>query len=81
MIKALKKIISRTHKYTLVFIPVFLLALSGKGQDLLSVEDVIRITLENNFDVEIAKNMEAVFLVIMDKYTYVYKFSIKDDKK
>ncbi len=31
--------------------------------------------------VEIAKNMEAVFLVIMDKYTYVYKFSIKDDKK
>ena len=56
MIKALKKIISRTHKYTLVFIPVFLLALSGKGQDLLSVEDVIRITLENNFDVEIAKN-------------------------
>jgi hypothetical protein len=25
--------------------------------------------------------MEAVFLVIMDKYTYVYKFSIKDDKK
>jgi outer membrane protein len=42
--------------YKLITLIILLIATSGKGQDLLTLEDVIKITLENNFDIEIAKN-------------------------
>ncbi|MBS1491457.1 MAG: TolC family protein [Bacteroidetes bacterium] len=45
-------------KSTLTFIILFLLLLASpvRSQDLLTLEDVIRITIENNFDIEVAKN-------------------------
>jgi len=35
---------------------ILLVASSVKSQDLLTLEDVIKITIEKNFDIEIAKN-------------------------
>ncbi len=45
------------NMYKLITLSILLLiASSVKSQDLLTVEDVIKITIENNFDVNIAKN-------------------------
>lgn len=40
--------------YTYIFI--FFLGFSAKAQDLLSLEDAVKIALENNYDIKIAKN-------------------------
>src|SRR6185312_14743696 len=42
--------------YNLILICICLMASLAKGQELLKLEDVIKLTLENNFDVLIAKN-------------------------
>jgi outer membrane protein len=42
--------------YTSITLSILLMASTVKGQNLLTLEDVIKITLENNFDIEIAKN-------------------------
>jgi len=43
-------------KTKFVAISILLIASSVKSQQLLTLEDVIKITIENNFDIEIAKN-------------------------
>src|SRR5271155_4026708 len=40
----------------LITISILLIAPSVKSQDLLTLEDVIKTTIENNFDITIAKN-------------------------
>ena len=40
--------------YTYIFI--FFLGFSAQAQDLLSLEDAVKIALENNYDIKIAKN-------------------------
>jgi outer membrane protein len=42
--------------YNLIALCICLIAASAKSQDLLTLEDVIKITVENNFDIKIAKN-------------------------
>jgi outer membrane protein TolC len=42
--------------YNLIALCICLIAASVKSQDLLTLEDVIKITVENNFDIKIAKN-------------------------
>ncbi len=42
--------------YKLITLSLLLIASASKGQDLLTLEDVIKITIENNFDIKIAKN-------------------------
>ncbi|HLZ15880.1 MAG TPA: hypothetical protein VKQ08_02525 [Cyclobacteriaceae bacterium] len=45
------------NMYKLITISSILLTASSvRGQDLLTLEDVIKITIENNFDIKIAKN-------------------------
>src|SRR5271170_8096940 len=43
------------YKFTILSI-LLIASSSVKSQDLLTLEDVIKITLENNFDIEIARN-------------------------
>ena len=44
------------HTYKLITLFIFLISISAKSQELLKLEDVIKLTIENNFDVQIAKN-------------------------
>jgi outer membrane protein len=44
------------NTYKFITISILLITTSGKSQDLLTLEDVIKITIENNFDIKIAKN-------------------------
>ncbi|MEO8760732.1 MAG: TolC family protein [Bacteroidia bacterium] len=42
--------------YGLIVLSICLITYSAKSQEILKLEDVIKLTLENNFDVQIAKN-------------------------
>jgi len=42
--------------YKFITLSILLITSSVKGQDLLTLEDVIKTTIENNFDIKIAKN-------------------------
>lgn len=42
------------HLYKIVFL--FIIGFSAQAQDLLSLEDAVKIALENNYDIKIAKN-------------------------
>jgi outer membrane protein len=44
------------NKYKFLTLSIFLIASSARSQGLLTLEDLIKITIENNFDIEIAKN-------------------------
>ncbi len=44
------------NMYKFITLCICLIAASVKSQDLLTLEDVIKITVENNFDIKIAKN-------------------------
>ena len=44
------------HTHKLIALFVFLLTFSAKSQEVLKLEDVIKLTIENNFDIQIAKN-------------------------
>jgi outer membrane protein TolC len=44
------------HTYKLIALFIFLISVSAKSQEVLKLEDVIKLTIENNFDVQIAKN-------------------------
>ncbi len=44
------------HTYKLIALFIFLVNALAKSQELLKLEDVIKLTIENNFDVQIAKN-------------------------
>ena len=44
------------HTHKLIALFIFLITFSAKSQELLKLEDVIKLTIENNFDVQIAKN-------------------------
>ena len=47
-------------QYNLIVLCICLIVSSAKSQDLLNLEDVIKLTIENNFDIQIAKNNEQV---------------------
>jgi outer membrane protein TolC len=51
-----QKMLRLGNTYTLVTLLFLLIASSVRGQELLTLEDVIRITIEKNFDIQIAKN-------------------------
>ena len=42
------------HLYKIVFL--FIIGFSAQAQDLLTLEDAVKIALENNYDIKIAKN-------------------------
>jgi len=45
---------------TLTVLCIYLITVPAKSQELLKLEDVIKLTIENNFDIQIAKNNEQV---------------------
>ena len=53
-----KKLQNTNIRY--LFFILIALGLPLKGQDLLKLEDVIKLTMENNFDIKIAKNNEQI---------------------
>ena len=44
------------NKFKFITLTILLAASTGRGQNLLTIEDVIKIAIENNFDIKIAKN-------------------------
>src|ERR1019366_2208891 len=54
----LRKIARMKKRYNLIVLFICLIASSAKSQDVLKLEDVIKLTIENNFDIQIAKNNE-----------------------
>ena len=56
----LRKIARMKKLNNLIVICICLIASSAKSQDVLNLEDVIKLALENNFDIQIAKNNEQV---------------------
>jgi outer membrane protein len=47
-------------QYNLIVLCICLMVSSAKSQEILNLEDVIKLTIENNFDIQIAKNNEQV---------------------
>jgi outer membrane protein TolC len=54
--KSRKKMVRLRNINKLITLAMLLVAFSAKSQELLTLEDVIKLTVEKNFDVEIAKN-------------------------
>jgi len=52
----LKEMLRMKNMYKFITLSILLIASSVKSQNLLTLEDVIKITIENNFDIKIAKN-------------------------
>ncbi|HSZ25394.1 MAG TPA: TolC family protein [Cytophagaceae bacterium] len=52
----LKKLLHTNRRYVFALLVISLYTTAAKSQDLLLLEDVIKIAIENNFDISIAKN-------------------------
>ena len=55
-----KKLHMTNMRYILSILIIFVFLSPVKSQDVLKLEDVIKLTIENNFDIQIAKNNEQV---------------------